>query len=307
MHVRWLQKTAPALPFRLWQKWSGERLFLPFYHVVSDENPVHIRHLYPVRTVRQFEDDLDFLLKHFEPVSLERIFAYSFDNQIFTKPSFHLTFDDGLRECFDVIRPILLQKGIPATFFLNSAFVDNQDLMFRYKASLLAEVGQTLSLNCSYAERHKLDDLASACGLDFRAFLQQQKPYLTIAQIKKMRDEGFTFGAHSVDHPLLSALSKDEQMQQISQSMDFVKSAFNLDYQAFAFPFTDDGINPGQLFSEKTKTLSFGGAGLKADAAPHHLQRFAMERTSLPARAIVSAEFAYTCLRKMAGKHRVER
>ena len=38
----------------------------------------------------------------------------------------HLTFDDGFRELHDVVAPILLRKGIPATFFVNSAFIDNK-------------------------------------------------------------------------------------------------------------------------------------------------------------------------------------
>jgi hypothetical protein len=56
--------------------------------------------------------------------------------EIIKKPLLHLSFDDGLSACYDTIAPILLRKGVPATFFLNPAFIDNKALMFRYKISL---------------------------------------------------------------------------------------------------------------------------------------------------------------------------
>ena len=53
--------------------------------------------------------------------------------------SFLLTFDDGFREIYDIIAPILLDKGIPATFFISSGFLDNRELCYQHKASLLVE------------------------------------------------------------------------------------------------------------------------------------------------------------------------
>jgi len=40
---------------------SGQHLILPFYHAVSDEEVVHLKHLYPVISTSRFEKDLDFL------------------------------------------------------------------------------------------------------------------------------------------------------------------------------------------------------------------------------------------------------
>lgn len=48
-----------------------------------------------------------------------------------------MSFDDGLKECAETIAPLLLKKGIPATFFVNPGFVDNQRLFHKYKASLI--------------------------------------------------------------------------------------------------------------------------------------------------------------------------
>ncbi|RXM60445.1 polysaccharide deacetylase family protein, partial [Chryseobacterium sp. CH1] len=50
-----------------------------------------------------------------------------------------LTFDDGFREFYDVVAPILERKGIYACNFVNPAFIDNEEMMFRCKSSLLAD------------------------------------------------------------------------------------------------------------------------------------------------------------------------
>ena len=106
--------------------------FLPFYHTVSNKYLPYILN-YPFKNSTQFETELDYYLKYFKPVSLD----YLVENPKPNKNVFHLSFDDGLRECEELIAPVLLKKGIPATFFVNSGFVDNQALFHRYKASLI--------------------------------------------------------------------------------------------------------------------------------------------------------------------------
>lgn len=316
--TRSLQHTAPMLPFGFWQSLWGGRVFLPFYHLVSDEPLPHVRHLYPLRRVRQFRDDLDFLRKHFQPIGLEELWQHVFESKPLARSAFHLTFDDGLRECHDVVMPILLEKGIPATFFLNPDFVDNRALMFRYKASLLQSVAQLKAvphlgdpLAVKYQNRHLLDAWAEASGLEFSAFLSDQKPYLSTSQIRTMQANGFTFGAHSLDHPAYGKIALDEQIRQTTESLAEVKSRFGISYNTFAFPFTDDGVGL-EFFNTMQERLgspmlSFGSAGAKRDVVPTHLQRFAMERTVLPARKVVSAELAYAVLRKMLGRQIVLR
>jgi len=309
-----LQHTAPLLPIGFWQGLWGGRLILPFYHLVSDEAPAHIRYLYPVRGVRQLREDLDFLLRHFQPVDIQTLWQHVVENRPFERPVFHLSFDDGLRECHELVAPILLEKGVPATFFLNTDFVDNCGLMFRYKASLLKSSGKTLPadpLRVRYADRQRLDTWAADLGLDFSAYLASQKPYLDTAQIQIMYRQGFSFGAHSLDHPQYGEIPLEEQIRQTVESLQRLKGMADPGLPLFAFPFTDDGVGLAffQAISEQMggPLLTFGTAGVKRDTVPTHLQRFPMERTTKSARTMVSAELATAVLRKVLGKQVVGR
>ena len=131
---------APFLLRQMPHSLSGQVVF-PFYHAVSDVPLQHLAHLYPIRTRKAFERDLDFLLSHFEPVSMKEVLAHP-EEKRGGRLRMVLSFDDGLAQCHEVVLPILQKKGVPAVFFLNNDFIDNRGLFYRYKVSLLLEIGR---------------------------------------------------------------------------------------------------------------------------------------------------------------------
>jgi peptidoglycan/xylan/chitin deacetylase (PgdA/CDA1 family) len=248
-----------------------------FYHTVTDEYLPHLSPLYKPKTVREFEEDLEFLLRHFRPISIEEVRLHVTGEKRISKPAFHLSFDDGLREVYTTILPILERKGIPATVFVNSAFVNNRDLFFRYKAALLSKIFPE-SLKINYLERSKLDELALSAGVDFSDFLRTQQPYLSIGELKTLQQKGFTIGSHSMDHPLYSMLSEEEQLRQTLDSCAFIQNTFAEKQAYFAFPFTEAGVH--NSFFEKifsTIDLTFGISGLRTTQNGRHLGRIDME------------------------------
>ena len=245
---------------------SGHRLLLPFYHSVQADRPLHhIRHLYHPRSKQKFEQDIDFILRHFQPISLASLVEHIQQSKPFEQNSFFLSFDDGLKEVYEIAAPILERKGVTATVFLNSAFVDNKDLFFRYKASLLIEQFQSNGLDSSqkmlfktigisksnfpqkilqvdYAHRRQLDKIAEMLEVDFDNFLKSETPYLTSSQITNLAGRGFTFGGHSIDHPFYKEISTEEQIRQSRQSIKLARQISESKISAFSFPFSDEGV-----------------------------------------------------------------
>lgn len=290
--------------------------FLPFYHVVSNHNLLHIKN-YPFRNVNQFERELDYFLKYFKPVTLQEI-----KEQHTKRNIFHLSFDDGLKECAEIVAPLLLKKGIPATFFVNTAFVGNRQLFHKYKASLLVtEMQQTQDkfaarflkenntnenqlLSLSFQQQNILDELAEILHLNFADFLAKQQPYLSLAQLKDLQNMGFSIGAHSENHTEFWEISKEEQFKQVKKSVEWVAKNVQPELNVFSFPFTDDGVSEQliqRLFDENICDLTFGTAGLKYDKIPGHFQRYPVE---IPGdfKPNVKAEFVYFYLRKWINK-----
>jgi peptidoglycan/xylan/chitin deacetylase (PgdA/CDA1 family) len=316
---------------------SKQRIFLPFYHSVSDDPPKHLRYLYEVRNIKHFSTDLDFLLKYFKPVGLKELIDVYRNQSVPANPLCHLTFDDGLSEFNDIIVPILLSKGIPSSCFLNSAFIDNKDLFYRYKASLLIETLHSslagslvwkgfhefsaennipnkyyrkLLLSMDYNKKDLLDKLAIKIGVNFRDYLSDQKPYLTTEQIRHLIQKGFTFGAHSIDHPDYRFLTEEEQIRQTKESIDCITTLFGLDYKAFSFPFTDFGVKKSffdKVFDERIADITFGCAGIKTDSVSVHLQRLPVESYKSNLKETFKEETSYYIFSKMFKKNLIRR
>jgi len=291
---------------------SKQRILIPFYHAVTNTVPSFIGDLYPPRKIEDFEKDLDILLEFYEPISLTELMLIVKSGEKPQKNYFHLTFDDGLANFYDIVAPILLKRNIPATVFLNTNFVDNKELFFRYKASLLLnnyeQSNNTIKdkyhefiakNNCestnvtdfllaiNFQNKEILDDLAIKLNFSFNDFLESNKPYLTKPQINALIAQGFTFGAHSESHPLYSQLPLTSQIDQTTKSVNWLKTEFNLDYKAFSFPFTDFGVSANfyKLMKEENMIdISFGTSGIKRDLVKNNLQRISFEEAGKSAK-----------------------
>ncbi|AZA82600.1 hypothetical protein C1637_25005 [Chryseobacterium lactis] len=306
---------------------------LPLYHSVSDKDLPHIKHVIDYKSTKQFEEDLDCFSKHFQFVNWEEFKDFTSGNFKPKKKIALLTFDDGFGEFYHTIAPILERKGIYACNFVNPAFIDNKDMMFRCKESLLVdaiqkvktinpEVYRLLSLEntvtnetlqkhilkIKYQEKEILEQLAEKLMVDFKAYSKEHSPYLSTEELKKLTDKGFGISSHSWDHPKYKDLSLKQQMETTDKTFTYLKEN-NFLYESFAFPFTDFGVKRdffNELFKNEEIYCSFGCAGVKLDSVKRNFQRIPMEMGE-SAETILKKEIAYFKLKKLIHKNTIER
>ncbi|PKF73762.1 polysaccharide deacetylase family protein [Chryseobacterium sp. PMSZPI] len=302
---------------------------LPVYHCVSDENLPHIKHVIRYKNTKQFEEDLDYLTKYFRFVDWQEFKDYMAGSFKPEKKIALLTFDDGFREFYDIVVPILERKGIYACNFINPAFIDNKDLMFRCKASLLVDaveknknipddlfLGEYKTkealrkhiLKINYQQKDTLDLLAEKLEVDFQMYLKEYQPYLGTEELKKLTDKGFGISSHSWDHPKYGDLSLTRQMETTHKTFVYLKEN-NFLYESFAFPFTDFGVRNDffeELFKNKEIYCSFGAAGVKRDSVKKNFQRIPMEMGGSGER-LLKKEIAYFKLKKLVNKNTIVR
>jgi peptidoglycan/xylan/chitin deacetylase (PgdA/CDA1 family) len=308
-----------------------------YYHWIGDAPVAHIRHLYPCKTIAEFDADLEYLLRRYRPVPITDLIVAIKRGESLPRNAFVLSFDDGYREMFEVVAPRLLRYGVSATFFVNSAFVDNREMCYLNLASALVnhiresgwsstmaggvravfgsglnDVSQASAriLSVRYAERRTLDELAHCLEFDCQAYLASNRPYLSSEDIRSLIALGFSIGAHSVDHPLYADLPLTEQLRQTTDSVHSIGAAFGLDYGVFAFPHTDANVS-WEFFMMLYRTglvdVSFGTAGLLDDTAPNHLHRMSLEQPRVPAHQIIRYHYARRLARKVMGRARIAR
>lgn len=327
LDMEWLKKRSPI------------GVIAPFYHLVSDEPVPHIDKLYPYQNSRQFEANLDELLRHFQPLGLDDIIRQQQTGRPFEKKGFLISFDDGLRQVYEVAAPILLRKGVPAALFLNPAFVDNKDIFYNFKKGLILDrldndrtpekflpsaavpfgrkfdtVPQLRAAirSVNYLGKQLMDALGPVFNLDFEAFRREQQPFMSTPQIKDLIAKGFGVGSHSLDHPLYSLLPPDEQLRHTRESTDWVVGTFSLPYKVFAFPHVDTGVR-NDFFRQLTDPqhpeldLILGNSTGMQERHPRVLHRFIGENPAIPAATMVKSVLAYSALRSALGRPFVRR
>lgn len=318
-----LSKGAARIPVEWVRPLSGVSLIVPYYHMVSDTAVPHVSHLYRFRSIAQFRSDVEFFLSRFEPITLIDIVDVLDRKKTLNRPCVHLTFDDGFREMYDIVAPILQRSGAPATFFLNTAFLDGGGLAhhnalslfldrlqsdhsrlsgasLRRVESLLAGTRQcgTLRsriLSIRYAQKSLVRSLAEVFDVDFDQYVREMRPYLSSEQIATMLHRGFSIGAHSHDHPLYADLALSHQLEQTRMSVQLLQTRFGVNPRAFAFPHNDRGVAHEfftKVFSEPMLDVSFGTAGLVPHFHARNIERVSMENPAAPALQILAHQFA---------------
>lgn len=300
------------LPLGWLHRMAGTELIVPLYHAVSDLPLPHIQPLYPIRSTEQFKTDIAWIQSHYKPLSLSGLMEQTLSGKPIRERSFHLTFDDGLRQVLP-LSGWLRRQGISATLFVNPGFVGNGNLMHRYKAALLIsrldnendsqlraqlaglfncnkEVVRDRLFSFTFSDQEILDTALEMGKVDVQQFLENERPYLTKDELQIWLDDGHTLGAHSMDHPEYGQLPEAEQWRQTMESCRWVQAQFGLKPVPFAFPFTDWKIE--RSFYERWQTemgenLLFGTRGVHPGFIPQHVQRLPMERTKHAAGAIV--------------------
>jgi len=265
--------------------------------MVSDESLPHVRPLYRYKNISQFKQDLDFLLTHFKPVSLQDLLNSLGGKTTLPPRSFLLSFVDNHELCFQQKIALLVDRleKLPTI-----GVMENVQERLRAKNISGVEIIPALK-SVRYQNRSVLDEVAALCDVQFDVFLRKQKPYLTSAQIGSLLRDGFAIGGHSVDHPFYGDLTLAEQLHQTSESVNFLQEMFDVKYRAFAFPHSDTGVSPEffqRSLADGGLQISFGTGGLLRDSRRGHFQRFSLEKNCDHPRQVLTWQLARRCFLK---------
>ncbi len=292
------------------------------YHLVADPGVSHVTHLFAYKTPEQFERDLIFVQRLGCFVTYEDLVRAAEGRGPLPDHAFHLSFDDGYAQDFDVVRPLLLKYGVPCTFFITTGFLDNRSLFHRNAVSLcidrvLQSEPQPLAdlidrLNGRFDSRvtgrqslvsllkgvHStpsdvLGFVQAELRVDSGEFLRTCRPYMSTEQVRRLSAEGFTIGAHSVSHPRFRDLPADDVEHEMAESCRTIRDLLDVREVPFAVPFGIDGTDCRVLEEIRSRHpfigLVFDIDGVRVDRPfiqnrlhADHPERAALRRSNLP-------------------------
>ncbi len=209
--------------------------------------------------VDRFSLQVDYLVEKYGLLSREEYESCISNKKI--KEGCILTFDDGLRDHYDYVLPILKEKGLFGLFFIPTLPFTEENILDVHRVHLLLgsnkaetvlknlnnivkpdmlredrkeefekntykhqkdvsgkkEVKRLLNYYIDYSYRDEvLDQIMKTYFPDEQKLMRHV--YMTEEQLKAMHEAGMIIGSHTISHPVLSRLTKEQQQREIADS-----------------------------------------------------------------------------------------
>jgi peptidoglycan/xylan/chitin deacetylase (PgdA/CDA1 family) len=116
------------------------------------------------------------------------------------------TFDDGFKECYTIIAPVLKQYNISACFFINPSVIESSD---DFRLTFLKE----------------------------KLLLNENKQFMNWDDIKNLHFDGHIIGNHTLNHIALKGISYNDAFDEVSKSKSILENFLSYQCKYFAFPY----------------------------------------------------------------------
>jgi peptidoglycan/xylan/chitin deacetylase (PgdA/CDA1 family) len=208
----------------------------------------------------QLEDQLVYMRKHFQVISLDQAFEGNYDKG---RLAVAVTFDDGYRNNLLYALPILQRIKVPATFFVTAPRAAGQDILWTdlldVGSAVMQPLGVDLKARCKATPQNIPDLLAAFEPARFRSN-PRWNPYWEMmdeAELKELSQaDGVTIGGHGTLHHNLDRLPFHLALKDVRMGLDWIEKVIGKPVKTFAFPdgaYTPELVNA--LFEMGLKQL----------------------------------------------------
>jgi len=217
-------------------------------------------------TVRQFENQISFLLKTFKPLKASDF--YNGNSNL--SGGFLITFDDGFRNNFSYAVPILQKYGLQAVFFITTEFIGSREFLWTEQVTRMIQKTNKQVLEVELDKKYSLKlssipDKENASQI-IRKYLKNQPPlkrnkileqmksqlndveltinredeerylFMSWEEVGEMTNSGQMVGSHTHTHSILSTLNEEESLQELKLSKEAIESHTNKPCLVMSYP-----------------------------------------------------------------------
>lgn len=244
------------------RKLTGSQVAILLYHRIGSEYAGWSLRPKPLSS-QIFESQMEYFCHNFEILSLDRLAHHLLQGSLPEKAAV-ITFDDGYKDNYLYAYPILKKYHIPATMFLTTGHIGTDKLFWWDKVSYiirhtavkqldLSDLGclplqsesDKIHANSLITERLKklpdeeknllIEKLFNISGTVIPPGLGREL-ILSWDEVIEMSNDGIAFGAHSVNHPVLTNLPLEQAKGEILQSKQDIEEKLGKVVTTFAYP-----------------------------------------------------------------------
>lgn len=230
------------------------------FHRVNDDNDPFL----PSTSIADFRRQMEYVANHCSVVTLDDVAEGRLGRS--SKHSVAVTFDDGYRDNFTSAFPIMKELNLPATIFLATGYIGTGQIPWYDQVCLAFKLSTRASLESSEfgwphgpiatreqrvamlertlawlreledeSRREALPALFKALGVPQSLTLPNYM--LNWDEVRQMKAQNISFGAHTVTHPVLSRVTNAQLQEEIQNSKKTIEQKLQGDVRHFAYPF----------------------------------------------------------------------
>jgi peptidoglycan/xylan/chitin deacetylase (PgdA/CDA1 family) len=242
---------------------------LLYHRVHAEPDPFSVAFVPP----SDFEQQIIFLKQHYNVLPLGELWRRVNEHSL-PPNAVAITFDDGYADNYQLALPLLRKHAVPATLFLASAAAEGEPLwydkvLYAFKVTKCRRIDfEPLGLSAAALTSVEARRAAAVCclgrlrALPERDRQQRQRELLAALRVRdfgelhglmmgwqearQLERGGFSVEAHTVNHPIMSRLTRAEAVEEVLSSKRAIEVELQKAVRFFAYPngkhedFTDD-------------------------------------------------------------------
>jgi peptidoglycan/xylan/chitin deacetylase (PgdA/CDA1 family) len=259
-----------------------------------------------------FVEQVKYLTQNFEVITLEQAVEFAVNGVSATRTAkILITFDDGYRDNYEYAFPILRQHGAQGTFFLCTSLVGSSTLPWWDQIAFLLRQTKRERIRLQYPEEIELDLRESGFldvlrvllrmykdrtsmdkdrflkglseAVDVTAVTSTERLFLDWEEAREMVRGGMAIGSHTHSHSLLSHLTAEQQVEEVTQSRQTLEKHLGIPIDTLAYPvgepasFSADTFRALEQAGYRAAFSYYGGINTRQASNPYNLLRMSVD------------------------------
>jgi len=214
--------------------------------------------------IDDFRKEIEFLQPYFDIVSFDTVVEALKNNKPFVRPTIAITIDDGFKDNFELLFPILKEKSVPAMIFLSTSVIGTKKRnwvdrlgdvtldstkesvhiidLFGNEALPLGSIADKRLTYNRIVQKLKDVEMNTRDGCikkieEQLGFPKEKEPLmLNWDEVRTMSNSNVAFGAHTHTHPILTKIPLEEAKKDILDSKVTIEQELGGEVKHFAYP-----------------------------------------------------------------------